>query len=153
MSFSPKKAWDGVKILKQGLCAHHKLPQNMRFKKEDGSFSKNDTEHIELLQPHFHNVFNRNPPINRDIFQKVRQFEIMQELDTPLNFAEFQIAVKALTWYKAPGLNRVVPNAIKALDPDNLTILYKFVWDYMETETDYEDWKVSHLVPLPKKVI
>ena len=75
----------------------------------------------------------------------------MQDLDSPLNFAEFLLAVKALSWHKAQGLNNVVPNAIKALDSENLGVFYKFVKDYMESDTDYADWKVSHLVPLLKK--
>ena len=95
MPSSPKKAWEGIKVLQKGLSAHHKSPQTMRFKQDNGQFSKNDREHIEQLEPHFHRVFNRNPRIEREVFDKVKQYDIMHELDSPINFAEFAIAVKA----------------------------------------------------------
>ena len=75
----------------------------------------------------------------------------MDQLDAPVTFIEFQHAVKALSWHKAPGLDKVVPNAIKALDATNLSFLFPFIQRYTETDVDYDAWKASHLVPLPKK--
>ena len=41
--------------------------------------------------------------------------EAMQELDSPLEWAEFIIAVVELTNDKAPGSNGVLPNAFKTM--------------------------------------
>ena len=45
----------------------------------------------------------------------------------------------------------MVPNAIKALNEEHLLVLFGFVKQYMETDEDFPEWKISHLVPLPKK--
>ena len=71
MPANPKRAWEAIKTLKKGLESHHKQPQTMKFKREDGTFSKNDCEHSDLLEPHFFKVFNRNPAIDKNIFEKV----------------------------------------------------------------------------------
>ena len=151
MPSSPKRAWEGIKLLQKGLQSHHKPNQTMKFKREDGTYSKNDSEHSDLLEPHFFKVFNRNPKIDESVFDEVKQYPVIVELDAPLTFKEFQDSVIALCWHKAPGLNKVVPNAIKALDDENLFVLYEYIKTYIETDEDFDEWKVSHLVPLPKK--
>ena len=124
MAGDPKRAWEGIKTLQDGLTSHHKSSQTMKFKRENGCFTKNDKEHIDELHPHFHKVFNCNPAIDKNVFSKVHQYETMESLDESLTFEEFKDAIKALSWHKAPGLNKVVPNAIKALNDENLAILY-----------------------------
>ena len=45
----------------------------------------------------------------------------------------------------------LVPCVIKGLDKANFTILFKFVQSYVETDEDFNGWKISHLVQLPEK--
>ena len=41
MPASPKRAWEGIRMLQKGLESHHKQTQTMKFKRADGTFSKN----------------------------------------------------------------------------------------------------------------
>ena len=51
---------------------------------------------------------------------------------------------------KAPGLNKVPPNAFKSLSNSNLAHLLTFFNQYWEGEADLEEWHEGQLVPVPK---
>ena len=50
-------------------------------------------------------------PPDTSVINGIHLHEAMQELDSPLEWAEFIIKVVELTNDKAPGLNGVPPNA------------------------------------------
>ena len=51
---------------------------------------------------------------------------------------------------KSLGLNNVPPNALKALDNQNLLILLNFFNSYWKGETNFDEWHEGQLVPVPK---
>ena len=64
---------------------------------------------------------------------------------------EFEKALKRLAWHKDPGINGILPNALKVLNKRHKKILFNFIQIWCETDTEYEDWHISMLSILPKK--
>ena len=59
--------------------------------------------------------------------------------------------IKKLTLHKAPGLNGISPNAIRALDSDNIQILFDICYKFFNDEISIQDWQIGNLKILPKK--
>lgn len=57
--------------------------------------------------------------IDWEILSELDQTPTHIEVDTPLDFKEFNYAINKLTLHKATELNQVSPNSIKVLDDDN----------------------------------
>ena len=70
---TPKDAWKAVKELQAGLTGHHVKPTNMRFRMPNGKLSQRDTEHMQILKPHFSIVFNNKQPIEWSAVNKIPQ--------------------------------------------------------------------------------
>ena len=60
------------------------------------------------------------------------------------------IAVTELTNDKAPGLNKVPPNAFKAMNEANLRHHFNFIVEFWENRLDFEEWHEGQVVPVPK---
>ena len=56
--------------------------------------------------------------------------------DRDISYAEFETALIGLANDKAPGENGVSPNLLKALDDENRKVIYGFIVDFWEGETD-----------------
>ena len=53
--------------------------------------------------------------------------------------------------HKAPGLNGVSHNGIKALNIENGLILCQIYSDFLDNDVEIEDWKIGNLKILLKK--
>ena len=65
-------------------------------------------------------------------------------LNEPLTFMEFRNAIKKLSIHKAPTLNGVSSNALKALDDDNTMIVFEIFSNYFERSYDIKEWQVLY---------
>ena len=74
----------------------------------------------------------------------------MYEFNEPIKWAELKTAIAKLVNDKAPGPNKVPPNALKSLRNENLTHLLTFFNQYWEGESDFAEWHEGQLVPVPK---
>ena len=74
----------------------------------------------------------------------------MYELNDPITWAELNTVIAKLANDKAPGLNKVPPNAFKSLSNKNLTHLLTFFRQYWKGEADFVDWHEGKLLPVPK---
>ena len=110
--------------LKEWLQGHHKTPTIFRLKKEDDSFTETDPEVVELLSKFLHSVYNRKINIDWEILNEIKDKPKSEYLDIPVSFYEFKEAIKKLVLHKAPRLNGVSPNAIKALNHKNKIIMF-----------------------------
>ena len=151
MKFTPKIAWQSIKLLQKGFSGHHHNKIQMNFLLPNGQLSSSDAEHLQILQPHFHKVYNRNAKVNIDIVKKTPNRPTLASLDLPLTFSEFEDALKKLTWHKAPGINHISPNALKALNDSNRRILFHNVEQWWNNDSiDHPEWHEAGLRPLPK---
>ena len=62
-SASPRDSWKAVNTLRELIQGHHKSPDIIRFKNEDGSFIETDENNVKYLSGHFHNLFNSDVQI------------------------------------------------------------------------------------------
>ena len=151
MADTPKEAWKSINILKSWIQGHHKTLDIIRFKKLDGSFTSNEKEIILILTEHFIKVYNSEVIIDWTVLDYLEDKPMKMSLNEALTFLEFKNAIKILTLHKAPGLNGVSPNAIKALDDDNMIILFEICSKHFEGDCDILEWQVGTLTILPKK--
>ena len=150
MIFNPKAAWESVKILTGGTTSHHPKPNIMQIFLPTGNISTTDKENAEVLGPHFEKVFNKHRPIKWKLIDKIKQHQTMYELNDPITWAEIKTVIAKLANDKAPGLNKVPPNAFKSLSNKNHTHLLTFFNQYWKVEADFAEWHKGQLVPAPK---
>ena len=140
-----------MNTLKDWIHGHHKTPDIMSFQLPKSTFSSTNEEHVEILCKHFINIHNSKVCIDWKILDELSNKEINTNLDIPLSLKGFKRAIKKLTLYKAPGLNRVSPNAIKALDEKNIQVLFDICSRYFEGNFKIEEWQIGSLKSLHKK--
>ena len=70
------------------------------------------------------------------------QKPINNNINSSLSWKEFIFAINKLTLYKAPGLNGISSNTIKALNDENMSVLLKIYSEYFNGELDIQEWKI-----------
>eukprot|EP00978_Attheya_sp_CCMP212_P028965 scaffold101298_cov57-Attheya_sp.AAC.1 len=56
---NPKRAWEVIREIQQGLQGHHREHSTMKMRLENGELGTNDEENADVFEPHSFNVFNR----------------------------------------------------------------------------------------------
>jgi len=151
MRTHPKEAWGAVKDLKAGITGHHSTPDVMRFRLPNGEFSKTSQKHASVLQPHFSAVFNNQKEVDPTALNEVAQRPVSHDIGGPLTYDEFSIALRSLANHKAPGLNGITSEVLKALDLGHRYLLFKILSEYFEDKIDINEFHWGNLRPLPKK--
>ena len=108
-------------------------------------------ENASLFGPHFHRVFNNHRPIDWTVLDKIKQREVMDELDQPISWDEINKSITKLANDKSPGLNGVPPIAFKALDDANLSWLLIFYNQVWSIQSDFDKWHEGQVVLVPNK--
>ena len=104
----------------------------MRFKKADDTYTETDEENLEVLSTHFTKVFNSNVKIDWSVLDELIKRKTYSSMNLPLSKNEFNKAIIKLILHKAPGANGISPNAIKALNDENKSHLFKICYDYFK---------------------
>ena len=119
------------------------------MKNKDGSRITTDEGQRQRWADHFREILNRPTPAEKpNIPRAERTLPIRTTMPSR---EEIRNAIKAIKAGKAPGPDGVPPEALKA-DPETATVtLHKlFVKIWLEEEIP-ADWKIGHIVKLPKK--
>ena len=116
MNMNPRLAWENIRILAGGKTAHHKTNRNMSMHLENGNLASNAKENISVFGMHFSKVLNNHQPVNRSVLDLLEQKPCMTLIDNPISFTEVKRAINKLKKGKAPGLNGIPPEALKAMD-------------------------------------
>ena len=74
-----------------------------------------------------------------------------EELGTPLTLKEFQPVIKKLSLHKAPGLNEMSSNTLRALDFGNTKSFFIICCNFFNNEIHIPEWQTGNLKILPKK--
>ena len=120
MRFNPKEVWQSVRVLSGGYTIHHTAPTVMWLRLTNKELATTDAENASVFGPHFHRIFNNSIPIDWLVLEKIKQREVMDELDQPISWYEINKSTTKLANNKASGLNGVPHNAFKALGDANL---------------------------------
>ena len=68
------------------------------------------------------------------MINKIKERQTMYELNYPITWEELKTEMEKLVNDKAPGLNKVPPNAFKSLSDQNLQHLLTFFNQYWKGE-------------------
>ena len=77
MCFTPKDAWESVKILAGGMTIHHEKPTVMWLKLINGELATTDTENASVMWPHLEKVYINHRPFDWSVLHKIPQQHIM----------------------------------------------------------------------------
>ena len=78
------------------------------------------------MGPHLEKVYRNHQPVHWSALQGLLQRTSMLKLDSIISWEEVKQEVTKLSNRKSPGLNIVPPDALKALDNQNLLTLLEF---------------------------
>ncbi len=123
----------------------------MAMKLPDGSIAMNSKEHMSVLAPHFRKVYNNHWPVDFEILHEIRQRDTLTTINSPITFNEVNKAINKLNAGKAPGLNGIPPEALKAMGTEVRCRIHRYIGEFFEGTTDYESWHRSQCIPVPKK--
>jgi hypothetical protein len=151
MRFNPRLAWENINLLAGGETAHHKTNINMAMKLDNGDLATNAKENMSVFSMHFHKVLNNHRPVDDSVLDLIPQKPCLTDIDTLITFREVKRAIAKLKKAKAPGLNGIPPEALKAMGNAPKQTIHKHISDFFEGTTDHEAWKRSQCVPVPKK--
>ena len=68
------------------------------------------------------------------LLDDLKQKCMKEELGTPLTLKEFQPVIKKLSLHKAPGLNEISSNTLRALDFDNTKSFFIICCNFFNNE-------------------
>jgi len=147
----PRLAWENIRILTGGETAHHTTNINMSMRLENGECASNAKENMSVFGAHFHKVLNNHRPVDQTVLDLLEQKSCMTSIDNPIRFAEVKRAINKLKKGKAPGLNGIPPEALKAMDNVSQRTVHRHVCDFFEGRVDHEGWHQSQCIPVPKR--
>jgi hypothetical protein len=126
MRMNPCLAWENIHLLTGGETAHHKPNINMAMKLENSDLASNAKENISVFGMHFHKVLNNHRPIDNSVLNIIKQKPCLTA------------AINKLKRGKAPGLNGIPPEALKAMDDTPQWTVHKHVSDLIDEKIDHE---------------
>jgi hypothetical protein len=100
---------------------------------------------------HFHKVMNIHRPVDDTVLDLIEQKPCLTTINTPITFKEVTCDINKLNKGKAPGLNGLLPEALKAMDDIPKQIIHKHVSNFFDGTTDHKGWHRSQCVPVPEK--
>ncbi len=148
----PRLAWENIRILTGGETAHHTTNINMSMRLENGELASNAKENMSVFGTHFHKVLNNHHrPVDQTVLDLLEQKSCMTSIDNPIRFAEVKRTINKLKKGKAPGLNSIPPEALKAMDTVSRRTTHRHVCDFFEGRVDHEGWHQSQCIPVSKQ--
>ncbi len=121
------------------------------MKLENGDLASTTKENMSVFGMHFHKVLNTHRPVDNSVLNLINQKPCLTTIDPSITFREVKHAINKLKKGKAPGLNGIPPEALKAMSDTSRRTVHKHVSDFFEGKTDHEGWHKSQCVPVPNK--
>ncbi len=147
----PRLAWEAIRILTGGETAHHTTNVNMSMRLINGELASNAKENMSVFGAHFHRVLNNHRPVDHAVLDLLEQKPCMVSINNPISFAEVNRAINKLKKGKAPGLNGIPPEALKAMDTVARRTVHSHVCEFFEGRVYHEGWHRSQCIPVPKR--
>ena len=136
--------WEHINILKGGKNAHHKSTTNMAMRMADGKIATNTKENIGVFDPHFSKLLNSERAIDKSVLDLIQQCRKLRSINKRITFMGVNKAINRLKRGKAPGLNGVPLEALKAMNPTMRREIHGCVG-----KADYKSWHKSRCVTVP----
>ena len=129
--------------------AGKKNNSDVPVKSKDGTRITTDEGQRRRWSEHFREILNRPPPTERANIPAAE--EALPIKTTMPTKEEIKAALKSLKARKAPGPDGIPPEAFKADTETATSVLHKLYVKIWEEEEIPADWKMGHIVKLPKK--
>jgi len=124
--------------------------QAAAVKSKNGDLLKSKEARAERWKEHFHEVLNRDPP-EQPPEEDDEEFEELDISTEPPSLLEIQRAVKQLKNGKAPGVDQITSEMLKA-DVEQTSVELKYLFDIIwERETVPKQWNKGLICKIPKK--
>jgi hypothetical protein len=127
---NPKEAWSMIFKLMEGFQGNHKTHMPRNSKTKTGKEAKGDKENAQILNEHFHSLFNSEPEVNTTVLDRLPQYEIAHELDGTPTRSEVLNAIKKMANYKAPGQSKLTTDMLKKLPPQALNFYIDIIQEF-----------------------
>jgi hypothetical protein len=88
----------------------------MAMKLESRDLASNAKENMSVFGMHFHKVLNNHRPVDSSVLNLIKQKPCLTAIDATITFKKVKHAINKLEKGKAPGLNGIPPEALKAMD-------------------------------------
>ena len=128
---------------------HHRNFCQKNFKDEKGKIAMTDKGNANILETHYHKVFNRSATVDLTILDSIKQFPIMENYGTVPNIEEIMSTVQGMKNNKAPRITGVTTDMIKNLPQEGTELLVSLIQEFWSNpEVDFDHWhriKLSNL--------
>jgi hypothetical protein len=148
--FNLRLAWENIRLLAGGETAHHKTNINMAMKLKTGDLASTAIENMSVFSLHFHKVLNNHRTVKHSVLELINQKPCHTAIYTPIIFREVKRAINKLKKGKAPSLNGIPQEALKAMDDAPRQTVHKHVSEFFNRKTNHKAWRKSQCVPVPK---
>ena len=145
-AINPKEAWDMVFKLMEGFQKHHHTYLPANFKNKKGIEAKTDNDNADILNSHFHSLFNSDVQVDLSVLDEIPQHDVRHEFSDPPTAKEVKSAIASMAYEKAPGQSGVTTDMIKCLTPEAINFYIERIQAFWkDPNTDYESWHTTIL--------
>eukprot|EP00978_Attheya_sp_CCMP212_P017788 scaffold47921_cov55-Attheya_sp.AAC.5 len=149
---NPKRAWEVIQEIQQGLQGHPREHNTMKMRLENGELASNDEENADVFEPHLFNAFNRNDaPVDNIVLQLIQQRPMKDQLNHPPTPKEISKHINKAAQDKAGGESEITGRALKALGLISVQTIHEPFMAFWNDKADYKEWHEAILKWLPKK--
>ncbi len=113
------------------------------MKLKNGDLASTAKENMSVSRMHFHKVLNTHRPVHDSVLNLIDQKPCLTTIDAPITFREVKHAINKLKKGKAPGLNGIPPEALKAMSNTPQRTVHKHVSNFFQGKTNHEGWHTS----------
>ena len=147
------EAWAGIKELQGGPTDTKKAAVTPLFMSDGKTLCKNDAERCKVFTDHFEKQLNQAESFDPAALDEIPQLEVLTEFDEAPTADEVRTVFARAKNGKAAGPNSIAAEHWKAAiaDPELFDCIVQLVQVLFAERKVPEDWKLSTLLPLPKK--
>ena len=147
------EAWAGIKELRDGPTDTKKAAVTPLYMADGKTLCKNDAERCKVFTDHFEKQLNQAESFDPTALEEIPQLEVLTEFDEVPTAEEVRVVFARAKNGKAAGPNSIAAEHWKAAvaDPDLFGCIVQLVQVLFVERQVPEDWKLSTLLPLPKK--
>ena len=126
----------------------HKADTGKPIKAKDGSTLTKPADQLERWKEHFSEILNGPSAEDLPVVEEGEELEVNMG---PITSDEICGAVRKTKSGKAPGIDNIPPEALKADSRTTADVMQKLLQDIWEKEEIPEEWKTWIIIKLPKK--
>ncbi len=116
------------------------------FKTKTGKEAKGDKENAQILNEHFHSLFNSETEVDNTVLDGLPQYKIAHELDGTPTRSEVLNAIKKMAYDKAPGQSKLTTDMLKNLPPQALNFYIDIIQEFWNNKDfDLSSWHTTIL--------